>query len=491
VPKQSSKPFSLVGASYRSQSPNASSQSTMNWYPEVIEDEQSGVSTVALYPTPGTAVFINKGNKTRGSVPYKGRMFFTSDDTLYEGFANGTATALGPVGNDGNPVSYAPGGDQIAVCSAGLLYVLTVSTSTLSAAVAVGLPIISYIDFCDGYFVALVADSNQFQISSLFDAATWDPIDKGVVSVFAGNVKALKVDHREIWLLGDLASTVYYDSGNANFPFEVNPSAGVIEQGIAAPLSLVKLDNTLFWIGSNAPGSAMVWRAAGYTPQRVSNHALEFAMQMYARNSTIADAVGYAYQDQGHTFYVLYFPSVDKTWVYDVATQKWCERGFWNAARGIFNAHHSWNHVFAFGKHLVGDWNSGNIYDMSIVLPTDANDTLIRRVRQSGFITANQLMVFHSEVQVYLEAGLGPQPPLKGPSGEDRGPEINLRWTDDGGHTFSNIATTGAGRAGEYSYRSIWSQLGSGRNRAYEISVTDPIPWRMIQGIATFEVGTG
>lgn len=488
MPSADTKPFSLVGASYRSQSPNASAQSTMNWYPEIIEDQEAGVSAAVLYPSPGTSIFLTKGDKTRGSTTYNGRVFFTSAAVLYEVFSNGTGTALGPVGNDGNPVSYAAGGDQIVVCSAGLLYVLTVSTGILSPAVA-GLPSIAKIDFSDGYFIAFIANTNQFLISTIFDGSTWDLTDKGVVSVFAGNVKAMIVDHREIWLFGDLASTVYFNSGNVNFPFEVNPSAGVIEQGIAAPQSLVKLDNTLFWIGSNAPGSAMVWRASGYTPTRVSNHALEFAMQGYARSSRIDDAVAYGYQDQGHTFYVIYFPSVDKTWVYDVATQTWCERGWWNTGAGVFNAHHSWNHVFAFGKHLVGDWGSGNLYDMSIEIPTDAGDVLIRRVRQSGYLTANQLMVFHKELQVYLEAGLGPQPPLVDGGGNARPPEINLRWTNDGGHTFSNTATASGGLAGQFTHRSIWRRLGRARNRAYEISVTDPIAWRLILGLVDYEIG--
>jgi hypothetical protein len=80
----------------------------------------------------------------------------------------------------------------------------------------------------------------------------------------------------------------------------------------------------------------------------------------------VADAVGYSYSDQGHGFWVLYFPTADKTWVFDVATQTWHERGFWNAPIAKYNAHRSWNHQYAFGKHLVGDWKTGNVYEMSI-----------------------------------------------------------------------------------------------------------------------------
>ena len=287
----------------------------------------------------------------------------------------------------------------------------------------------------------------------------------------------MKVNQRQIWFLGRKGSVVYYDSG-AIFPFDVVPG-GFIENGITAPASLVKLDNSLFWLDGDERGNLIARRASGYTPSRVSNHAVENAWQNF---STGADAIGYTYQDRGHSFWVLYFPTANQTWVYDVATGSWHNRGFLNS-KGTIDAHHSQCHAFAFGKHLVGDWQSGNIYDMSIAYTSDSISDVqspIKRIRRSPHISTEQQWMFHQSVQIYLESGLGPQPPLLDGMGVARDPQLMLRWSDDGGHTWSNQHMLDAGQSGQYTKRVILRRLGRSRNRVYEISTTDNISWRII-----------
>jgi hypothetical protein len=68
------------------------------------------------------------------------------------------------------------------------------------------------------------------------------------------------------------------------------------------------------------------------------------------------------------------------------------------------------------------------------------------------------------------------------PSGTAEGqgddPEAMLRWSDDGGHTWSNEHWTSMGRIGEYGFRAFWRRLGMTlklRDRVYEVSGTDPV----------------
>ena len=84
------------------------------------------------------------------------------------------------------------------------------------------------------------------------------------------------------------------------------------------PPPITKMDNGVFWLGKDARGQGIVYRANGYTGTRVSTHAVEWQIQRYG---DMSDAIGYAYQQDGHTFYVLTFPSADATWVYDAATK--------------------------------------------------------------------------------------------------------------------------------------------------------------------------
>jgi hypothetical protein len=53
-----------------------------------------------------------------------------------------------------------------------------------------------------------------------------------------------------------------------------------------------------------------------------------------------------------------------------------------------------------------------------------------------------------------------------------------LRWSDDGGHTWSNEHWKSMGQIGQYGKRVIWRRLGMTtkiRDRVYEVSGTDPV----------------
>lgn len=465
----------------------------MNLYVEQIEVQEN--QPLVLYPTAGLSEFTSSGNKTRGSININDTAgFFVSDDAFLEmPLTPGAPTNRGNVNNDGLPVSMAFYGSQLLIASAGVTYFYDLNAATLTViADLVGVDV-AKVDYCDGYFIALVRNTNTFRISGLLDCTTWDPLDTAVVTVFSGLLVSLKVDHREIWVWSKFAATVYYNNGDADFPFAVNPSAGVIEGGIAAINSVVKLDNTLFWIGKDDRGRGVVWKANGYTPTRVSTHAVEFAISQYG---DISDAVAYGFQDQGHSFYQIFFPTAEvlphvtntATWDFDVATGLWHERGFWDHRLAQYEAHHSWNHVFIFNKHLVGDWQSGKIYDMSIAYYDDDGD-LIRRARRAPHISGEQKWAFHSEIQIFVQPGLGPQPPLLDGDGNARGPILNMRYSDDGGKTWSSERSADCGQAGEYAKRVRFLRLGRARDRIYEINMSDPVPWRIVDAFLEAEPG--
>jgi len=229
----------------------------------------------------------------------------------------------------------------------------------------------------------------------------------------------------------------------------------------------------------------MVFRADGYSPVRISTHAVEHALQDYVRAGiTIADAVAFTYQEDGHTFYVLNFPTAKATWVYDSSTQLWHERGTWDESSTQYEAWRPQSHCFAFNKHLVGDRALGTIYEMSLDNYTDAGGGVLRRMRRTPHVTVEQESLFYHKFQIELETGLG----LSSGQGDD--PQAMVRWSDDGGQTWGHEHWVSAGKQGDYSARAIWRRLGRGRNRVFEVVVTDPIPWRMIQAYLSVTRGT-
>ena len=330
--------------------------------------------------------------------------------------------------------------------------------------------------YSDGYFIVIFADSNKFQISAILDGTTWPGIQVSAVSVFPENIVSIEVSHRELWVFGSQHAQPYQDSGTDEV-FDVIPG-GLIETGAAATFGVNLLDNTVFWISEDVRGARQAWRANGYTPMRISTHAVEKSLSSYNENQ-IANLVSYSYQDSGHLFWVLYIPGTDCTWVYDVAQSLWHKRAEWHPESGSYGPHRSWNHVYAFGKHLVGDWESGNLYEMNLGF-LDENGAVIRRLRRSPTLTSEMEWIYHSEFNADFAPGLGPQPPLTDGDGNPRPPQAMLRWSDNRGSTWSNEHVVGCGFAGEYNTRVIWRRLGRSRYRVYELVVSDPIPWTLV-----------
>src|SRR6266404_812494 len=372
--------FGLCGPAYRSQSPNADAETCINWYPERVE--QQGRSQYVLYPVPGKKLFagplgdgpVRAEITTRNSGSGVNRTFQLIGSKFYELFADGTSNQRGAgVTNDGQRVSICAGPTQILFASTGTPYVYDMVANTLTPLPAGTLTNVSFVGYSDGFFIALQKNSNQLNTSQTLNALVWPPTNFTAVSVFTDNVLSMLIDHREIFLWGGSKAIVYYDSGNL-FPFDPNPS-GIIEQGIGAPLSPVKADNSVFWLNGSERGQGIFFRTQGYLPVRISDHGVEYEISKYAR---LDDCVGYTMEDQGHTFCVWTFPTAKKTWAYDVSTGFWHQRAFWNPATASFEADQGWGHTFNFGKHLLSDAKVGNIYDLSINYLDDVNRPLRR-----------------------------------------------------------------------------------------------------------------
>lgn len=215
----------------------------------------------------------------------------------------------------------------------------------------------------------------------------------------------------------------------------------------------------------------MVMQSSGFQPTRISTHAVEQAICTYA---AIADAVAFTYQDDGHIFYVLNFPTAKATWVFDQTTGLWHERGTWDTTLIVFDAWRPQYHATMWTKHLVGDRKTGAIFHMSSLFYKDVNAQGIRRVRRAPHLSSEERRMFYNKLQVDMDVGEGLT------TGQGSDPQVMLRVSDDGGRTWGSERWASAGKIGEYKTRVIWFRLGSARDRVFEVSVSDPIPWRLV-----------
>lgn len=342
----------------------------------------------------------------RGQCWTGSRLFVVADGQLLEVASDGTRTVRGTVPNDGKPVSMAFSSVQMLVVSALHAYCYDLSTNALTEVTSLlaGNPV--DVDYVDGYFVVSFQDSNKFQMSNILDGTTWPGLYVNEVSVFADDITAIIANHRELWVFGNLHGQPFQNTGSDNI-FDVIPGC-LLETGCAATYAPVRLDNSIFWVGEDERGARSCWRSQGYTPVRVSTHAIETDLSSYA---SIADVVSYAYKDGGHLLWVLYVPEAPWSWVYDVSEGLWHKRAKW--VNGAWQPHWGWNHSYAFEKHIIGDWGSGNLYQMSMDF-LDDNGNTIRRLRRAPTVGEEMQWVQHADMTVDFDTGQGtinqPQP---------------------------------------------------------------------------------
>lgn len=477
--------FGFVGPAYTSQSTAVADEDVINLFAETNEsggpfasEEAYGgreASTLKSYfGTPGLSVFNTfPQSPVRGLLFTGTQLYVVAGGQLYVYSNAGTApTLIGSVANDGKPASLAFNNIQVLIVAGGHAYCYTISTATLTEVTSLlaGTPLMC--DYSDTYFIVCFKNSNKFQMSQVLDGTTWPGQLVNAVSVFAENITAIKCNHRELWVFGQQRSQPYQDTGSTEV---FDPISGaMIELGCVAAFSPARVDNSIFWIGQDERGAAMAWRSNGYTPQRISTHAVELWLTQQANLSSL---VSYSYQDRGHIFWVLYVPGGDVTWVYDVGENMWHKRA--SGTTFPLKPHYSWCHAYAFGMHLVGDWNTGNLYVMSFSNYTD-NGKSILRLRRSPTVTNEMNWMYHKQITLDFDTGQSPQPPLLDGNNNPRPAQAMLRWSDDRGKTWSNIHTVGVGFAGQYHARSVFRRLGRSRYRVYELTMTDPIQWTLV-----------
>ena len=363
--------FGFIDGTYPDRARVAEAQRTINLLPHLMQSGKA-VNEMVLLRTPGLSVFTElEDSPNRALFAEDGRVFSVNGSSFYELFANGTFVRYGSVAEDADPATIVSNGEttggQLLITSGGKAYIFDLAAGSLTET----MPTVAHAHmgaFVDGYFIVLDRSANQFQLSALADGSTWDPLDIATRNFASDRILAIWADQRELWLYGSKKSEVWYNSGDRDFPFQ--PITGTfIENGIVAPFSPARAANTTLWLGGSERGTGVCLGAEGYTPKRVSTHAEEYQWQ---RLSRIDDAIGFSYQEEGHTFYCLYLPAAETTWVYDVTTNRWHERALWNPDRLCFEPHLARSHAAVFGKHLVGDRQSGAIYDQSLAYLEDS-----------------------------------------------------------------------------------------------------------------------
>lgn len=487
----------LTSGAYASRSLIADAQRCINLIPELNPEETNPPAAVTHY--------MRNGLKSLGNGPpvqSAGRGVFTASNGNLFGVVGGNVyyidtnwkyTLIGQIPNRNTPVSLADNG-QTAVIVDGSAFgwqfalgnnawggQIVDPTGTFAGSVRA--------DYTDTFLTFANPGTNQWTCSLGLQVA-FNALQVASADSYPDAIITHAANLRQIWLLKEFTTEIWWLSGATPFPFEEWPNV-FVPYGIAAPYSLVRTDSNLAWISRNKDGQAMALINDQYAVKVISTRALDFRWQNY---QTVKDCIGYSYQQNGHTIIVFSFPTANESWGYDLSTRQWHQRA-WIDNNGKFNRDRVAFHAIVTdingyaNAHVGMDWATGQIYAMDENTFTDNGQPIVN-IRSFPHVTDGLKNVtipsFVADIATGSEPGTGEINQIAqsawnsgfsngfGPLIVDESPQIAARLSRDGGATWGNWRKKGFVSAGHYRSMMRWRSWGMGRDLVYELAWAAP-----------------
>lgn len=486
--------WGFVGEAYEAPDPYQDSQRCINWYVEISESDKSKTPT-ALLGTPGKSQILDFSITTDGiAIPNTGGVRAVwvlpgGTDALWvvgtaviltRTLVPATQTSIAQFGRyfignlltNSGPVSIADNGRSTGTPTACIVdgpygYFFNMNTSVLTQITDPGFLGADRVDFISGWFLFTQPGTQKLYTtgptpySLTFPGAFFDLKD-----VSSDNIVTHMAQNAEWWIIGERTSEVRYNAGGANFAFSRIP--GVAPQiGCSAKHSIARLGSSLVWLSRSERGENVVVKTNQYSYEAISSQAVSNAIASYP---LVSDAVGFTYQEDNHLFYVLTFPTADKTWVFDDKTKKWHQRASFDPNTGQF--HRDKANCFANYQDIrvVGDFQAQIGYQMSRQFYADGSTPLIATRRCPHLWSKeDRKRVFAAALEIEFFRGAGLQ------TGQGSDPRAMLRLSYDYGATFGTQYFMPIGKTGKYKDRCIRRRLSTARDLVPEVSVSDPI----------------
>ena len=397
-------------------------------------------------------------------------LFVVVNDNVYSVSPNGTRSSIGTLTTRRGTVSMRIGLNQLVIVDGRNGYVYDLGTRTFNRIDSDAFLGSVTVEYFSGYYVFIQPNTQTFYISALEDALTIEPLDFATANnASPDRLVGQAVTGKVLVLFGEVSAEIWQDAGAADFTLQANTGAKM-EVGLLAAHTAKELDNSVFWLGRDQRGAGMVYKMEGFRPSRVSTMAVEEQIQRaISEGNDVSLSVAYAYQQGGHSFYVLQVPGLNTTWVYDASSQQWHERA--ELTLGEYRQHRGRYHAYCFGKHLItGD--DEIIYEYDVDANTNAGDVLVRDRVSPHFATPQLSRIGFGAFELDCTVG-------KGINGQAEA-RVLLRYSNDGGDSWSDWRTSTLGAIGERKARARFLRCGAARDRVWQVRCTDDVPFAII-----------
>lgn len=475
-------PINLTGGTYKHKSLPVSAQSTINLVP-VKQTDEKAFSTYILDTFPGKKSMPLTGYWTgvtaqgadRGLFEHQGLLYHVAGESLLSVDTDGLHTFLGSIPGAGRCI-FAPSGTNIVISTDGVRYqwngttVATISDGDLETGNSAA-HLNSQILY-DGL-------NGRFCSSDVGDATSINALNYATAESDADLLLRVYTFNQVAFMMGEKTIEPWYNSGQGNPPFDRYEGAQ-INVGLGAIHSVANDDDSVYFLGDDF----QVYVMRGGASSVIAPVTTAPMVKEFRDYSDVSDAIGWCMNMDGQWQYHLTFPTANKTWVYIVGGE-W----FQLSSGSSGGRDRSGSYAFCFGKHIIADYETGEVYELDSETYADVGEEIIR-TRDSapihgGLIQKPGKSLTMNKLEIFLEAGVG----LVSPSAQGYDPEIMVSFSDDGGHTFSEEIWAKVGRLGEFQKRVEFNALGTFTERIIRLRMSDPVHWCVYSAAAEIEVG--
>lgn len=474
-------PLPLIGPAYTDRSLPLSAQVTKGLYPKISPE---GRHITSLHPFPGLLSFgVPTAAKFRGHDVMDGKLYVVAGSALRQFDADGVIVAgsKGTVTGNGK-VDMANNGDQLMIATGSTLHMYTASTDTFVDVDDASITNPTTVDYLNNQFIFDNNDDasskGEFVTTQVATDITAtdivDALDFAVADTHPDDIMRVMVHNGQVFFFGEKSIDPWWNSGVGSPPFD--PIIGASRPyGLAGKWAIDKSREYIYFLDDQR----IPRRMSGLAVENIGNPAIGQEWTDYVRVSDVTVLVF----TLDHERFVQYnFPAPGKSWVYHEASNSWFELGYGTSQK----RHRADAYAFVYGKHLVFDYATSEVYELDFDTFTDDGEVIQRKrstaVIHGGLYDAPGAEIFFDKVEFIIETGTGLA------TGQGSDPKLMVRYSDDHGRTWSAEDWHDLGVGGSYLTRVELHRQGRAHQRIYELTYTDPTKYSMIEAFADISV---
>lgn len=429
-------------------------QQTINWRPKIESPDAKTALSLDCPPGLTKLTTVGTGPGRANMITWLGFLYGVSGNTFFKMDTSDVITIVGTLNTSAGWCVITGGRTYLMITDGTNGY--TWDGTTFAVISDADYPDdATHCAYLDSRFIVNDAGTDQFYISSSEDPTAWAALDFASAEASPDDILSFAANTKDLYFAGSDTIQIYYNSGNTDFLFDPYPNT--IEYGIHAKYSLTRDDNGLYCLAQKPQGGLVVVRISGFQGSIISDPDITWTIN---RLSTTSDAIGSIYDMEGESYYILTFPSADLTLAFNLQTGMVHRLKSYGIGR-----HRALGYGSLGGRQFAMDYSNAKIYELDFDSYTD-DGAVIERYRRAQVIHNNNHRVIYDEVVIDIESGVG--------NSDETNPILQLRFSDDGGNTWSSWLNKKMGKVGEYNTRVIFRRLGVSRGRVFEFRMTDP-----------------